>query len=598
MAFGNVIKSYLVSLGFSVDKNQFSGFSDAIKNADKQIGAFSGSIASSMAKSSVGVVTALVAMTAATAAFVDQVAKADTETEKWARRMWFTEEGARSLNIALKAMGESWSTIEDVAANKELAGRFRELKNLADATKAPPALQEMLRDFRSITQEISKFKVMIESLKQWVTYYLLKFFGPQLAKLKQALTKFNSALQSNIARVAERIARVLEGIVNVTLSLFRAIGMVVGAVYDFLEKIPSKVKIALAAMSTAALGFFHPILLVIMAIVAALLIIDDYIGHMDGKISYFNWSAIKEKADDFTKMFKNKETGEFEIPTNPFFDSRTESGEPIEYKTPDAVKNLGVRLKNTGVILGALAEGTASIVGNINEYAMDATGMSLAEIFVVKIDEVIATLVNVAATIVDVINSILLMVLWIVSAIDKYTGGKGDQYDRALAALTGYVYEEQTINRPRGATDFGTAGGYADIIRKRQEAVDKVSGSNSGELVKATDIDLAGGYADIINRRNDRAANPLDTQTMENLLAAMQNASIANAVQKFENRYANAAGLGAGSSSNTVNDNATFNINQTFTGVPGAQQGANMMSRRLEDILAKYRTKSVIAGGR
>src|ERR1051325_10211814 len=121
----DVIKSYLVSLGFSVEHSELRKFEDAMKRAASivQSSTFGvGGIASTMIKAGGIVASALSGIALGAAAMMDNVAQADLQFQVFARRMFLSTDAAKSLKIATDALGYS---LEDIIwGPRELQERF------------------------------------------------------------------------------------------------------------------------------------------------------------------------------------------------------------------------------------------------------------------------------------------------------------------------------------------------------------------------------------------------------------------------------------------------------------------------------------------
>ena len=119
------LKSYLVSLGFDVNKSQFNKFESSLKEAAGLVKKSGLSMASDVIKFQIAVTGAFVATSAAIVGTVAKVAMADQEFRLFGERMMLTTEQARSVKITLDALNQP---IENIAFDPELHARYDQLR--------------------------------------------------------------------------------------------------------------------------------------------------------------------------------------------------------------------------------------------------------------------------------------------------------------------------------------------------------------------------------------------------------------------------------------------------------------------------------------
>jgi hypothetical protein len=210
----DVMQEYLVSIGYQVNRSELNEVLYTINALDRTVSQVMGLFGKTAEKASRGIMATLAATGKAVAAFTLDVASADIETEKWARRMWMTEETARSFQFALAAMGATWADIEDIAANQELNQRFRDLRDLAQEAAAPPELQGMLKDLRGVWQGVQEFRVLLANIPQHAAFAFLGDMREELQELKSWMDGINASILENLPEIGRFVARVVEGIIH------------------------------------------------------------------------------------------------------------------------------------------------------------------------------------------------------------------------------------------------------------------------------------------------------------------------------------------------------------------------------------------------
>jgi hypothetical protein len=106
----DVIKSYLVSLGFTADQAQFNKVKGILSQMDRVIADTTGGMAGTFVKAGGVVVSTLVSIGVATANLMDKVAQADLSYQKFARRMYMSDEFAKKFKTSLDALASQWKT--------------------------------------------------------------------------------------------------------------------------------------------------------------------------------------------------------------------------------------------------------------------------------------------------------------------------------------------------------------------------------------------------------------------------------------------------------------------------------------------------------
>lgn len=283
----NVINEYLVSLGFTVNQSQVKRFKSEITELTQLSNQLNTSLIGTIGKLSLAVVSGLAVATAGIATYVESIAKADIQTELWARRMWITKEEARSLQNTLKALGREWDEIYDIAANRELREQFLSLRREARYTEAPQELDGYLKKLREVNFEFSRLRQLFIAGGRWIAYYILGDMDVTITDLLQKLRTFNDYVRDNLPNITRKIATFLKDILSVTIALASAVSSLFTSVKNFLDRIPPMVKSTIVAIGLAIVGISNPLLGVLLLIGAILLAIEDYYVYTKGGKSVY-----------------------------------------------------------------------------------------------------------------------------------------------------------------------------------------------------------------------------------------------------------------------------------------------------------------------
>jgi hypothetical protein len=224
------------------------------------------------------------------------VARADMQYMKLARSMWVTKETAKSLQMAMDEMGAS---MEDIAWIPELRDQFFRLREEINKFSTPADADAQLKYIRSIGYDIQVLMIRLKMLREWVTYYLIKYMKPFLDEFKGFIKWISDQLGGNMAQSAKKFAAVLGSIVGSVYSLFKLLSKIVPPVIDWIQALPENVKkwsAIFAAVGAAIMA--GPVGILLAAIGAAFVLLQDFVYYMNG------WSSSRSMAPVWEMLLK------------------------------------------------------------------------------------------------------------------------------------------------------------------------------------------------------------------------------------------------------------------------------------------------------
>lgn len=298
MALKGVIKEYLVSLGFNVNKNSLSDALDIVNfGTDKMVSMVS-KMTSSLAKGTVGIITLVSSAVVAVGKLIVSVADADMQMQNAANSMWMNVDAYRVTEDAVTSLGYSMNELSTIARNPELTARFKELVSLGQQTSAPKELDSMLKKVRDVTFEFDKMKVIAKNGVRQIVYYFMKYLGVDIDEIRAKLSNFNKFLQENLPKISAVIAKVLYYIYRIGKAIAYVISLgakLISGAYNFMKKFPATFKVFIGVIG-AILLTINPILTIILAGLSAIvLLIDDYMTWKRGGKSLFGdkWQGVE-----------------------------------------------------------------------------------------------------------------------------------------------------------------------------------------------------------------------------------------------------------------------------------------------------------------
>lgn len=297
MALRNVIKEYLVSLGFSLDSNSLTRALDSINLSEGRLSSVTSKFTSSLAKGVTAILTFVSAAVVGVGKLVTSVADADMVAQNAANAMYMNAGAYTLMEDAVTSLGYSMNELNTIARNPELTNRFAELVELGKNTAAPQELSSLLKQVRDVTFEFDKMQVIMRNGIRQIVYYFLKYLGGDLGDMQQSLANFNKKLQENLPKIANAIAKVLYIIYRVGKAIYYVIstvGKFILSIFSFMRKFPNTFKVFIGTIA-AILLVLNPILtLILVGISAIILLIDDYMTWKRGGNSLLGdkWSGF------------------------------------------------------------------------------------------------------------------------------------------------------------------------------------------------------------------------------------------------------------------------------------------------------------------
>jgi hypothetical protein len=223
----DVIKSYLVKLGFEVEQGSLAKFESGLSTAEHFVTSRIGGMVGDFLKFQVAATGALAAVSFGVVGYIDKLAMGDQQMRLFAMRSFMTLNQARSVSMALKTLGVS---IEDVSWDKELHRRFQTL--IQDqrqlAAILGPDYELQLHQVRDIVFQLQRLELKGE-------YFGMKFAGDLLKKLGigdgnilHSLEQLNNFVLQNFPRWAEELSTDLVPILKDFWGILKDLGGLAG----------------------------------------------------------------------------------------------------------------------------------------------------------------------------------------------------------------------------------------------------------------------------------------------------------------------------------------------------------------------------------
>jgi Transglycosylase SLT domain len=279
----DVIKSYLVSLGFAVDQPQLRQFQDTLRSMSASVErATTGTpfgMAGLFVKAGAAAVGALASVATGAVGLMNHVAQSDLGFQLYARRMFMATDAARAMKIATDALGVS---IEDIVwGPKELAQRFSKLvddqRRMVEGMGGEANYEKQMRQIRDVTFEFTRMKVELKLLSMSVVKDLsVALFGDE-GSLQSKLHDFNEWVITHLPEISRTISDKLVPVIRDMGEVLKDVGHILmtidwkriaddmvmishalAAFFDFLAAHPLAQKMILGAIGGGIAGSIIP----------------------------------------------------------------------------------------------------------------------------------------------------------------------------------------------------------------------------------------------------------------------------------------------------------------------------------------------------
>ena len=220
------IDEYLVKLGASVDASGMQRFYQALREASSVSDTSAKSIAGAFFKAQTEIVGGFVAIGTAAVGMVDKVAMADQQYRLFALHMYMSKDAARSLKVAMDALGEP---LENLTWDKELRERTRQLVADQHAMAPDGDFDAQMKKVRDIRFEFTRMEVEGEYLAMHVVNDFLHALGIGPDELLGKLRNFNDWVNTNLPRISEKIVSIFLPVWEDLKMVFTATGHALAA---------------------------------------------------------------------------------------------------------------------------------------------------------------------------------------------------------------------------------------------------------------------------------------------------------------------------------------------------------------------------------
>lgn len=307
MVASDVLKEYLVKLGFAIDGQAQAKLKQALKELEDQLNGLARNKSMAvMTKGFLGFIGAIGTATVATGAMIKQAADADMTYQKLALRLHMTKDAAKQMTIAQEALGAS---LEEIVWNPELRKQYHELRQQVRDTSAPAT--EQFKFIRQVGFEFTKMTVLLKQGVNWISMHLTNMLGGRLKKIQDFMRTANEWLKENMPKWTKWIADFLMRIIGVGEVVVRIMKGVFDGFRAVVNILPASATGLIAFFAAIALGLkLNPVILMLAGL---FLILEDYFVFLQGGKTVFGdiwknlgsmFAPMKKSLEELGKSFE------------------------------------------------------------------------------------------------------------------------------------------------------------------------------------------------------------------------------------------------------------------------------------------------------
>jgi hypothetical protein len=201
----NVLDSYLVRLGATVDTSSFVRFNAVLKGSENTVTSFTSGALSQFLKFEFAAISTLTSVGIGLIGLADKTAMADQQYRLFGMRMLMTKDSARAMQMAL---GQLDATLDEVSYDKELNQRFQYLyeQNEKLGKTLGPNFDKNMIGIRGLRTEVKFFGDELEVLAMGSISKLFEKLGYSIGDLQNRLDRLSDEFMKDIPYWSEQIS--------------------------------------------------------------------------------------------------------------------------------------------------------------------------------------------------------------------------------------------------------------------------------------------------------------------------------------------------------------------------------------------------------
>jgi len=204
----NILESYLVRLGASVDTGSFSKFQSTLNMATTSVASMTTGVVKDFAKLEGAIVGTFTSVGLGIISLADKTAMADQQYRLFGLRMLMGKDAARAMQLATDNLGAS---LDQIAYDPELNARFRDLyeRNVKLSQSLGKGFDDNMRSIRGIRTEAKQFGTELTFLSMGAVSKLFEKLGFGSGDLLRDVRNLNMEFSDNLPAWIDKVSNFL-----------------------------------------------------------------------------------------------------------------------------------------------------------------------------------------------------------------------------------------------------------------------------------------------------------------------------------------------------------------------------------------------------
>lgn len=227
----NIIKSYLVKIGFESDTQAFRKLDQMMAQAEESVTSHTSGMVKKILQAQGAIVGGFTAVTTAIITMADRIAMTDQKYRLMGQRMMLTTESARKLDMIAKALGTS---LDEAAWDKETHQSWMQMSGRIDRVTESLGLfsggkgEAALKGIRQFHNSFAQLSVDLQLLGTgFVSSLFQKLFPDGGVAAMSKVSKWLDDFEGRIPGLADKLADLAGPVLKNTVLLFKDLGEVV-----------------------------------------------------------------------------------------------------------------------------------------------------------------------------------------------------------------------------------------------------------------------------------------------------------------------------------------------------------------------------------
>lgn len=274
MANLDIIKSYLVDVGFNIDDSGLGTIDNTVQQFAHHMQSPLGLVTKMFQDLGTSILTVSATIGASLGGLLDGLGNQEIQMEILSRQYWTSTQNAMAFSEALKVLH---TNVQDLYLSPTLLAQYQQLYSLGKKLQTPGNYAQTIKGVQNIQLQFRELQVDAYYALQWIGYYFTRYMSGPLSNLQSVLQNLNTTIQKNMPAWTANVAKFLVGFVQFWQTAWQVVSGVGGFFVNLVNSMPGWAKVIAAAIGIISLAMnATPFGKFIEAFTAIVLLFQDY----------------------------------------------------------------------------------------------------------------------------------------------------------------------------------------------------------------------------------------------------------------------------------------------------------------------------------